>query len=141
LVSLNILHFISLTPHENTISAIFCRLVCFLSPSLANIIHLLYFYIMINGKRRIQPSFIKFWSSAVYFIFDIVSFDISSNYRHFNGSPLVCPINATSSFSYVFRLQYPRVLNLHWRIVPIEKLTTLLPFGRKNPPVNNLRSK
>jgi hypothetical protein len=32
------IHFISLTPHENTISAIFCRLVCFLSPSLANII-------------------------------------------------------------------------------------------------------
>jgi hypothetical protein len=35
-------------PHENTIS-IFSRLVCFLSPSLANIIQLLYFYIMING--------------------------------------------------------------------------------------------
>jgi hypothetical protein len=44
-----IIHSISLTPpHENTISAIFCRLVCFLSPSLANIIQLLYFYIMIN---------------------------------------------------------------------------------------------
>ena len=44
--------------------------------------------------------------------------------RHFNGSPLLCPINAaTSSFSYVFRLQYPRVL--HCRIVPIEKLKTL----------------
>jgi hypothetical protein len=73
----------------------------------------------------------KFWSSAVYFIFDIVSFDISSNCRHFNGSPLVCPINATSSFSYVFRLQYPRVL--HCRIVPIEKSTTLLPFWKENP--------
>jgi hypothetical protein len=56
--------------------------------------------------------------------------------RHFNGSPLLCPINATSSFSYVFRLQYPRVL--HCRIVPIEKLTTFVPFGRKNPPVSHL---
>ena len=46
--TINIIHFISLNPHENTISAIFCRLVCFLSPSLSNIILLLYFYIMIN---------------------------------------------------------------------------------------------
>jgi hypothetical protein len=43
------------------------------------------------------------------------------------------------SFSYVFRLQYPRVL--HCRIVPIEKLKTLVAHGRKNPPVNNLGSK
>ena len=42
--------------------------------------------------------------------------------RHFNGSPILCPINATSSSSYVFRLQYPRVL--HCRIVLIEKLKT-----------------
>jgi hypothetical protein len=54
------------------------------------------------AKEGFQPSFMKFWNSAVYFIFDIVSFDISSNCRHFNGSPLLCPINATSSFSYVF---------------------------------------
>jgi hypothetical protein len=27
-----------------------------------------------------------------------VSFDISSNCCHFNGSPLLCPINATSCF-------------------------------------------
>ena len=59
--------------------------------------------------------------------------------RHFNGSPLLCPINATSSFPYVFRLQYPRVL--HCRIVPIQKLTILFVFGRKNPPVNHLGSK
>jgi hypothetical protein len=68
-----------------------------------------------------------------------VSFDISSNCHHFNGSPLLCPINATSSFSYVFRLQYPRAL--HCRIVPIEKLKTLVAVGRKNPPVYNLGSK
>jgi hypothetical protein len=69
----------------------------------------------------------------VYFIFDIVSFDISSNCRHFNGSPLLCPINATSSFSYVFRLHYPRVLPC--RIVPIQKLKILLVLGRKKPPI------
>ena len=36
---------------------------------------------------------------------------------HCNASPLLCPINATYSSSYVFRLQYPRVL--HCRIVPL----------------------
>ncbi len=35
-------------PHDNMISAIFCCLVCFLSPSLANIFQLLNFYIIIN---------------------------------------------------------------------------------------------
>ena len=55
--------------------------------------------------------------------------------RHFNGSPILCPINATSSSSYVFRLQYPRVL--HCRIVLIEKLKTLVPLGRKKPPITN----
>ena len=55
--------------------------------------------------------------------------------RHFNGSPILCPINATSSSSYVFRLQCPRVL--HCRIVLIEKLKTLLVLGRKKPPTTN----
>ena len=59
----------------------------------------------------------------MYFIFDIVSFDISSICRHFNGSPILCPINATSSSSYVFRLQYPRVL--HCRIVLKEKIENI----------------
>jgi hypothetical protein len=74
---------------------------------------------------------------TVQFIFDIVSFDISSNCRHFNGSPLLCPINATSSSSYVFRLQYPRVL--HCRIVPIEKVKTLVALERKKPPTTPAR--
>ena len=91
------------------------------------------------AEEDFKEGFIQIWNSAVYFIFDIVSFDISSNCRHFNGSPLLCPINATSSFPYVFRLQYPRVL--HCRIVPIKKLTILFVFGRKNPPVNHLGSK
>jgi hypothetical protein len=51
--------------------------------------------------------------------------------RHFNGSPILCPINATSSSSYVFRLQYPRVL--HCRIVLIEKLKTLHLEGKNLP--------
>jgi hypothetical protein len=42
-------------------------------------------------------------------------------------------INATSSFSYVSRLHYPRVL--HCRIVPIQKLEILFVLGRKNLPV------
>jgi hypothetical protein len=56
-------------------------------------------------------------------------------WRHFNGSPLLCPINATSSSSYiyVFRLQYPRVI--HCRIVPIEKLKTLVALERRKPPI------
>jgi hypothetical protein len=57
---------------------------------------------------------------------------ILSSICHFNGSPLLCPINATSSFSYLFRLQYARVL--HCRIVPIEKLKTLVALGRKKNP-------
>jgi hypothetical protein len=54
-------------------------------------------------------------------------------WRHCNSSPLLCPINPTSSFSYVFRLHYPRVL--HCRIVPIQKLKTLFALERKRPPI------
>ena len=91
------------------------------------------------AEEDFKEGFIKFGNSAVYFIFDIVSFDISSNCRHFNGSPLLCPINATSSFSYVFRLHYPRVL--HCRIVPIQKFKTLFVVGRKKPPIIDVLSK
>jgi hypothetical protein len=42
---------------------------------------------------------------------------------------LLCPINATSSFSYVFRLENPRVF--HCRIVPIEKMKTVVALRRK----------
>jgi hypothetical protein len=47
-------------------------------------------------------------------------------WRHCNCAPLLCPINVTSSSSHVhvFRLQYPEVI--HCRIVPIEKLKTLV---------------
>ena len=47
-------------------------------------------------------------------------------------APLLCPINATSSSSYVFRFQYPEVI--HCRIVPIENLKTLVVFERRKPP-------
>jgi hypothetical protein len=53
-------------------------------------------------------------------------------WRHCNGAPLLCPINATSSSSYVFRLQYTEVI--HCRIVPIEKLKTLVALERRKPP-------
>jgi hypothetical protein len=53
--------------------------------------------------------------------------------RHCNGAPLLCPINATSSSSYVFRLQYPAVILC--RIVrPIEKLKTLVVLEWRKPP-------
>ena len=54
-------------------------------------------------------------------------------WRHCNGSPLLCPINATSSSSYVFRLQHTGVI--HCRIVPIEKLKRLLVFEMRKPPI------
>jgi hypothetical protein len=50
--------------------------------------------------------------------------------------PILCPINATSSSSYAFRLQYPSGV-LHCRIVLIEKLKILVPLGRKKPPITN----
>jgi hypothetical protein len=92
--------------------------------------------------KKISAKFQEVWKQCSVFIFDIMYLDISSNCRHFNGSPLLCPINATSSFSYVFsqfRLQYPRVL--HCRIVLTEKLTTLVALGREKPPVYHLGSK
>jgi hypothetical protein len=123
LFSLHILHFISLTPHENTISAIFCRLVCFLTPNLANIIQLLYFYITMNGWRRFQRRFHQIWKqcSVFYLRYCVLRYFVKYG-----------AINATSSSSYVFRLQYPEVI--HCRIVPIEKCKTLAVLERWKPP-------
>ena len=53
-------------------------------------------------------------------------------WRHCNGAPLLCPINATSSSSYVYKLQYPEVI--YCRIVPIQKFKRLLVFERRKPP-------
>jgi hypothetical protein len=60
-------------------------------------------------------------------------------WRHCEGSPLLCPINAISSSSYVFRLQHPRVL--HCKIVPIQKLKTLVALERIKPPITLVLSK
>ena len=54
-------------------------------------------------------------------------------WRHCNGLLHLSPINATSSSSYVFILQYPRVL--HCRIVLNDKLETLVALERKKPPI------
>ena len=55
---------------------------------------------------------------------------------HCNASPLLCPINGTYSSSFVFRLQYPRVHRS--RIVPIEKLKTLVALERKKTSITHL---
>jgi hypothetical protein len=60
-------------------------------------------------------------------------------WRHCNGASLLCRINATSSSSYVFRLQYPEVM--HCRIVPIKKLKTLIRLERIKPPITLALSK
>jgi hypothetical protein len=136
LFSINIIHFISLTHHENTIAAMFCRLVYFLSSRLANIIQLLYFHIMINGSlKKISTKFRQVLKQCSVFYLRFVSVDILSIEicGHCNASSLLCPIIKCHLFvSYVFRLQYPRVL--HCRVVAIEKLKTFVALERKNLP-------
>ena len=60
-------------------------------------------------------------------------------WHHCNGPPLLCPINAIYSSSYVFRLQRPRIL--HCRIVPIQKLKTLIALERIKAPITLVLSK
>ena len=86
-------------------------------------------------RKKISTKFHEILKQCSVFYLRYCILDISSNCRRFNGSPLLCPINATSSFSYVFRLQYPRGRVLHCRIVPIEKLVAL---ERKRPSITNL---
>ena len=91
------------------------------------------------AEEDFKEGFIHFCNSAVYFIFDIVSLDISSNCRHFNSSQLLRLINATFSFPYVFRLQYPRASTLYnssnpkiGNICPIRKeKSSRIPFRFK----------
>ena len=128
LFCLNIMHCISLTPRQNTISAIFCRLVRVLRPSRRRFTHVLYFYIIIHGKRMFPPSFVDFCSSAVYFISDFVYSDNSQNWRHCKAPRLLCSINTISSTSCVFKLQNPIVL--HCLISPLKKLGRLELFLR-----------
>ena len=67
--------------------------------------------VLLHNGKWLKKISTKFRRSAFYFVFDIVSFAISSNMP---------------------RLQYPRVL--HCRIIPIEKLKTLVALERKNLP-------
>jgi hypothetical protein len=102
-----IVNFISLTPRKHDFSHIlqYCLLYIAESREYHPVFVLLHNH---KWRKNISTKFHEILKQWVYFIFDIVSLDISSNCRRFNGSPLLCPINATSSFSYVFRLQYPR---------------------------------
>jgi hypothetical protein len=56
-------------------------------------------------------------------------------WRHCNGAPLLCPINSTSSSSYVFRLQYPEAVA---EIQP-PKLPTKLSNFRHTPHLHSKR--
>ena len=80
---------------------------------------MLYFYILIHRWRIFPPSFVGFWSSAVYLFPILFAPIISQNCRHYNVLPISCPINATSLSSCVFRLQ--NLIELHSRIVSIKK--------------------
>ena len=112
------MHCISLTPRWSTISAIFCRFVCVLRPNRSSFTQMLYFYILIHRWRIFPPSFVGFWSSAVYLFPILFAPIISQNCRHYNVLPISCPINATSLSSCVFRLQ--NLIELHSRIVSIK---------------------
>ena len=112
------MHCISLTPRWSTISAIFCGFVCVLRPNRSSFTQMLYFYILIHRWRIFPPSFVGFWSSAVYLFPILFAPIISQNCRHYNVLPISCPINATSLSSCVFRLQ--NLIELHSRIVSIK---------------------
>jgi hypothetical protein len=84
------------------------------------------------AEEDFKEGFIKFGNSAVYFIFDIVYFDISWNMAPLQWRAASLPDISTSSSSYVFRLQYPEVI--HCRMFPIEKSKTLVVLERRKPP-------
>ena len=133
LFSLNIMHFISLTPHENTISALFCRRSCLLFIVESGKYHQV---VVLLHNHKWLKKISKKVSSSLETVQCILSSILCPSifreiWRHCNGAQLLYPINATSSSSYVFRLQYPEVI--HCRIVPIEKLKTLVVFERRKP--------
>ena len=127
------MHFISLTPHENTISALFCRRSCLLLIVESGKYHQV---VVLLHNHKWLKKISKKVSSSLETVQCILSSILCPSifreiWRHCNGAQLLCPINATSSSSYVFRLQYPEVI--HCRIVPIEKLKTLVVFERRKP--------
>jgi hypothetical protein len=133
---LNIIHFISLTPH-------FCHILpsCLLfiaeSGKYHPVVELLH-----NHKwlKRISTKVSSSCETVQCILSSILCPSIFREiWRHCYGAPLLCPINATSSSSYVFRLQYPEVI--HCGIVPIEKLKTLVALERRKPPNTVVLSK
>ena len=128
LFCLNIMHCISLTPCRNTISAIFCRLVRVLRPSRRRFTQLLYFYIIIHGKRIFPPSSSTFEALQCILFPMLFTPIISQNCRHCKAPRLLCSINAISSPSCVFKLQNPIVL--HCLISSLKKLGRLELFLR-----------
>ena len=80
---------------------------------------------MAEGDFR--EGFIHFCGSAVYFVFDVVSLDVSSNCRHFGGSQLLRLVGAASSFPCVFGLRCPGVGALYGGSGP--KVGNVCPVG------------
>ena len=133
LFCLNIMHCISLTPRRNTISAIFCRLVRVLRPSRRRFTQVLYFYIIMHGKRIFPPSSSTF-EAAQCILFPILFTPIiSQNCRHCKAPRLLCSINAISSPSCVFKLQNPIVL--HCLIFPLKNWDVWSFFYGVNSPI------
>ena len=130
--SLNIIHFISLTPHFSHILPS-CLLFIAESGKYHPVV------VLLNNHKWLKKISKKVSSS-----FETVQCILSSIlcpsifreiWRHCNGSPLLCPINTTSSSSYIFRFQYPEVI--HCRIVPNQKLKTLVALERKKTSHNS----
>jgi hypothetical protein len=129
LFSLNIIHFILLTPFTYPLDP--CLLFIAESRKYHAVVVLLH-----NDKwlKNISTKFHQVLKQCSVFYLRILWPSIFREiWRHCNGSPLLCPINATSSSSYVFRLQYPRVLQC--RIVPIQNLKILVALERKKPSI------
>ena len=126
----NIEHFISFTPHRNTILAIFCRLICLLSPRHASITQLLYYHKIIDGKEYFYE---------VSSIFEAVQGFFSSNLCPSLFCHILPPVRVSSRLSAqyirhflplsVFQPQNQE--QLYCGILFIDKLKTLVPHERK----------
>ena len=119
------MHCISLPPppRQNTISAIFCHLVCFLSPADASIIQFFYVSSNFKGVQCILFTSIIGQNSRHY----KTSYPGSSTRRsyvkdpgyeagHYKDLRFFCQIYVMSSTSCVFKLQNPIVLHSNIRI-------------------------
>ena len=120
--SSNIIHFISLTPppphppQQHNFSHILPSCLLFISESgkYHPVVVLLHNHKWLNKiSRKVLSNFETVQCILSSILCPSIFCEIL---RHCNGSPLLCPINATSLFSYVFRLQYLRVI--HCIIVP-----------------------